>query len=444
MAAGIFLIGTWHPSFPLHAMLVGLVLLALMLGIALCFRSYPSRWWFGALLSVLMLAVGSVRYQCQWERVNVDWPENRRTHVGQVMEPPVLKPRSVWCNVKLSQGRSVYLYLAKDSLSQRIRMGDHLMFQARIRKPDNEGLTFDYASYLLHKGISGTAYSSAAHWMKMPRQASLSLKQKALLVRENILQCYREWGIGEAQRPVLSALTVGYKADLSDELRDAYSVAGVSHVLALSGMHVGFLWMMIALFLKPLDRSGLRWLKWLVSTVLLWMFAFVAGLEASVVRAVLMCMLMELGRLSRTPSLSLHTLAIAAFFMLLYNPFYLFDVGFQLSFLAVLSILMLHPLFQARCPFRGTFLRGLWRTVSVTVSAQLGTAPLVMHYFSNFSPCFLLANLGIVWMVPAIIYTAFLSMVMHLCMGVPPWMAGLLDKMVSWLNAWVSWLGTWP
>ena len=144
--------------------------------------------------------------------------------------------------------------------------------------------------------------------------------------------------------PVLSALTLGYKGDLDKDIKQAYSVAGIAHVLALSGMHIGIIWFLLSVFLKFLLRGRLKLLEWCLVAMVLWAFAFVVGLEASVVRAVVMCMLMGVGRLTGSKILSMNTLSIAAFFMLIYHPFYLFDVGFQLSFVAVASILAFYPL----------------------------------------------------------------------------------------------------
>ena len=444
LSTGIFFARTFHPYFSMEWMLGLMIVLVFFLGVCIYLQSFRYRWCFGVLLFLFFFCVGSFRMACQWNRVNVDWPEDGQTYVGIVIEPPVEKRKSIGCKVTLYGGQSVTLYLAKDSFSHNVAMGDRLMFYVRMKKLSNEGLSFDYASYLLCKGISGTGYVPSNYWKIMENPVPLSLKQKALLVREKIVNRYKQWGIREGQLSVLSALTVGNKSDLTDEVRDTYSMAGISHVLALSGMHIGFLWMMIGGVLKPLDRNGLRWMKWCISTILLWVFAFIAGLEASVVRAVLMCMLMELGRLLGNGTLSINSLAIAAFFMLLYNPFYLYDVGFQLSFLAVLSILLFYNRFYKLCPFRFIALRYVWSVVSVSVAAQIGTAPLVMYYFSNFSAYFLLANIGVALLVPCIIYMAMAAMVFSSLPWLHRWLIVVLDKTVETLNDFAGWISVLP
>ena len=444
LATGIFFMREFHFAISMEVMVLALIGVSVLLGLSLCSRSFTHRWWFGFLLFGFFFGVGMYRMKSQWEAVNVNWPEDKDIYAGVVMEPTVEKNKSVCCKVSLEQGPTIYLYLAKDSMARQVGMGDCLLFYAQVREPSNEGLTFDYASYLKSQGISGTAYVPNRHWYKTGKLPSLGWKQEALLVRERIIGRYKEWGIGGDELPVLSALTVGYKTDLSDELRHQYSAAGISHVLALSGMDIGFLWMLIHVALKPLNRVPFRKFKCLVATMLLWAFAFIAGLEASVVRAVIMCMLLEWGRVSGRKSLTIHTLSMAAFFMLLYNPFYLYDIGFQLSFISVISILMFYRHFQSLCPSSHALVCSVWSMMSVSMAAQLGTAPCVMYYFSNFSVYFLLANIGVAFWVPCILYMAFATMLMDWCPWIHGWMVRGLDFMVGTLNALAGCISEWP
>ena len=380
----------------------------------------------------------------RWKEVDVDWEEGKCCYTGTVIEAPIEKDKSVWCNVALCKGQNVYLYIAKDSFSQSIKMGEQLMFYTQMRKPDNDGLQFDYASYLLYKGVSGTAYVPLGAWQKLQKPIVLTWKQRALQIREKIVNLYKSWGIDENQVPVLSALTVGYKGDLSDDVRDKYSVAGISHVLALSGMHVGFLWMMLNFLFKPLNRKGWRLIKYMITAIFLCFFAFIAGWEVSVTRAVIMCLLMEFAALLNSKSMSMNTLAIAASLMLVYNPFYLFDVGFQLSFLALLSILLFYNYLYKLCRFNLSIVRRIWSVLSVSMAAQLGTAPLVMYYFSNFSVYFLLANIVVAMLVPCIIYTTFFFLLINIFTSIPQWMITTLDEMVKILSDFACWIVTLP
>ena len=186
---------------------------------------------------------------------------------------------------------------------------------------------------------------------------------------------------------VLSALTVGDKEELSEHIIETYSVAGASHVLALSGLHIGFISALLLFFLSPLWNRwrGLKPLLLLMVIVFLWGFAFLTGLSPSVIRAVIMCSFWLLSTLfSACGKMALNTLGATAFLMLLLKPVWLFDVGFQLSFSAVAAILLLQPGLYGLVSVKNTVLRKIWGLATVSVAAQVGTAPLrTEHELSN-------------------------------------------------------------
>lgn len=397
--------------------------LLLALGALLRKPSYAGRWLFGAGTSCFMFLVGVVLTGHAWKEVEMDWSPSKQVYKGVLVESLVEKPKTFQCRVRTS-GKEVLLYLPKDSLSVLLKPGDELLFRARVEE--------NYARYLYYDGISGTAYVPANAWKKTESEGLDDWKTSALRVREWVIGKYRQWGIGEEELPVLSALTLGYKGDLDKETREAYSVAGISHVLALSGMHIGIIWFL------------LRWLKGGLVIPLLWAFAFIVGLEPSVVRAVVMCMLMELGRLSGSKVFSMNTLSVAAFFMLLYNPFYLFDVGFQLSFVAVASILLFYPSLYHVFSFKHKLARWTWGILCVSMAAQLGTAPLVMYYFSNFSVYFLMTNLVASVLVPFIIYGAVLLVMAMPFPELQRYVAMMLNGLVSGLNSSAKWVSGLP
>lgn len=446
LAAGIFLAECFQGWFPQAGIAFSSLLFFIVLGGGLFGRKYGCRWMFGVGVVCFMLLSGYLLTDLKWQQVKINWPTKKGFYEGTVLEMPVEKARSIQYKVQVN-GKMILLYLSKDSTSRQIGMGDCLQFYAPIRLPENRGdsIEFDYATYLYHKGISGTAFAASGSWRKLDKEPVLSWKQKALSVREKIVGEYRKWGMTEKQLPVLSALTIGYKVELDKEQREEYSVAGISHVLALSGLHIGILWMILNLGLKPLERlPRMRWLKWLLATLSLWSFAYVTGLEASVVRAVIMCMLMELGRCAGRKTLSMNTLGIAAFFMLLYNPFYLFDVGFQLSFVAVLSILLFYPMFYGLVPTNNRIVKWGWGVMSVSMAAQLGTAPLVMYYFSNFSVYFLLANIVASAVVPLIIALGAFSLLLIPFPTGHEWVSVGLGTLIDILNVMASEISRWP
>ena len=190
-------------------------------------------------------------------------------------------------------------------------------------------------------------------------------------------------------------------------------MSGASHVLALSGLHIGFLYMLLLLLLKWLPGNvwGVRLFRAIVIITALWGFAFITGLSPSVVRSVIMFSLLALSVLSGRTGISLNTLALTAFIMLAVHPFWLFDVGFQLSFSAVTAILLIYPRLFRLLPIGNGVLKKVWALMCVSLAAQIGTAPLVLLYFSRFSTHFLLTNLLVIPLVSVIMYSAVILLV---------------------------------
>ena len=225
---------------------------------------------------------------------------------------------------------------------------------------------------------------------------NLDLKSIASSCRRRMISLYQKLGFSGDELAVLSALTIGDKTELSDSVRESYSVAGASHILALSGLHIGLLYTLLFFILKPIARRGNigRAIRSVLLLILLWAFAFFTGLSPSVVRSVSMFSILAMADMVGRQPLSLNTLAAAAWLMLFCNPAWLFDVGFQLSFLAVASILLIQKPIYHLITVKGRIGKYIWGLMSVSVAAQIGTAPLVMFYFSPVLCTFSIDELG--------------------------------------------------
>ena len=425
---------------------------------------YSWRWCFGVSLSLFCLAGGWLSVNLQLKTAaETEFPKEEAVYRLRVNDFPEVRERTFLCRVWLKErhdslgihpvNKQAILYFQRDSLSSRFQMGEELWVRSRISPPVSARNfdEFDYARYLIRKGISGTGFVASGHWQfsecrKEKEGIATVLYRLAASYRTQIENLYRRLGIEGDELAVLSALTLGDKTDLSESVRESYSVAGVSHVLALSGLHVGLLYALAFFLLRPLllgGQSG-RVLRSLLLILLLWLFAFFTGLSPSVVRSAAMFSIWALADLCGRQSFSLNTLALTAWLMLLVRPVWLFDVGFQLSFAAVLSILLFQPFLYRLCPVRhraGTY---LWGLVSVSVAAQLGTAPLVLFYFSRFSTHFLLTNLLVVPLVTLILYAAVVLLLLTPMSGLQAVAAVGLEKMLRMLNLLVRWVEQLP
>lgn len=274
----------------------------------------------------------------------------------------------------------------------------------------------------------------------------LYLRNIANSYREKIISLYRELGFNGDELAILSALTIGDKTELSESIRESYSVAGASHILALSGLHIGLLYTLLFFILQPVAKRGNagRCLRSFFLIILLWTFAFFTGFSPSVVRSVTMFSILALADMFGRQSFSLNTLAATAWFMLLCNPAWVFDVGFQLSFVAVTSILLIQQPIYHLFTIKGRIGKYVWGLMSVSIAAQLGTAPLVIFYFSRFSTHFLLTNLVVIPLVTIILYVAVFMLLLTPISWIQTYVAEGVKKLLEILNLFVRWVEQLP
>ena len=244
------------------------------------------------------------------------------------------------------------------------------------------------------------------------------------------------WSSPSVGAAVLAAMTLGDKSALTSDLRETYSITGASHVLALSGLHLGIIYMLLSVLM--LGRRGYA-VTQVVIILSIWAFALLTGLSTSVVRAATMLTLYALFSIGDRGRSPLNVLSFTAIVLLLLDCRMLFDVGFQMSFLSVLAILLFMPLFDRLVSFdylmRHPFLRWVYRLSAVSVAAQLGVGPLIAFYFHRFSTYFLLSNFVVIPAATLILYGALLTLLVPPVGVVLAWLVGALNKVLGWLSA---------
>lgn len=457
LATGIFLFDTlWPENFSWPYWVAIWLLLVIVCGGVFWFSRWRWRWLFGVMAGMAFFLWGGISVVHQRETVQYDWDGEPAIYKGIVESVPEVRGKTFRAEVRvdvqrLSNGnwkridRNILLSWMPDSLSKPLACGDSVCFYAKVSYPfsEKELTRFDYGDYLLRKSISGTALAYAGNWRCTGKPRSLSVSQLAKVCQQQVVDVYRSWGFDQDVQAVVSALTIGEKTDLTPELKAMYSAAGVSHVLALSGLHVGILSCILLWLFYPLTylKHGRKILPFLV-VCLLWFFAFISGLSSSVVRAVVMYSLYTFASFCSEERFSgMHSLVLAAFLMLIYNPFFLFDISFQLSFTAVFSILAFYPLFSRWLCIKNCVLRYVWNTLSLSVSAQLGTLPFILYYFGSFPTYFLLANLvvvilagGILMLTLVALCVASVPMVGSTVMTLLEWCTSVLNESTRWVQ----------
>ena len=205
---------------------------------------------------------------------------------------------------------------------------------------------------------------------------------KAQDFRQQAEQQLHTLHIGEQDFAVIAAMAMGDKSALNQETKEAYSISGTSHILAVSGLHIGIIFQLIILLLGGKRRSKLTII---LSTTIVWAYVIFIGFPASAVRAATMLSIYSMVLLSLRPDPTLNTLALAYIIMVLVNPFNIFDIGFQMSFLAVGSLLLFYPLFFCLLSSHSNIIRAIWGLFCVSLAAQIGTLPLIVFYFGRIS-----------------------------------------------------------
>lgn len=342
-------------------------------------------------------------------------------------------------------GGKIYLYVQRDSTMP--QKGDTIIAQTRIQRIESFD-TFDYKTYLLRQGIVGSAY--VYKYELHPTLTHRPSLQKRWYKRLHAA------GLEGDELATVGALTLGYKEDLSRELRHRFQASGAAHVLAVSGLHTGIIYALLLGLLtlgghwKPMYENYIgRGFISVIIIAVMWGYAWLTGLTPSVVRAVVMVTLMEIGRMFYRQAFSVNSIASAAFLILLVRPLDLWSVSFQLSFAATTAIVILAKRYERyahRLKNKGFLGRiGSWiiGTVIISIAAQLGTLPLTMYYFGQISTYFLLTNLIVLPIASVLVPCGLVS----LALGGT--MVGIWFSKLTWALAWlmnhsVGWIESLP
>jgi len=397
---------------------LSLILVLLSLAIRVPKRQFQFRWLFGCGIFLFLLLLG-YGLSALHEKADVfTHLHTKGIYRVELTSAPIEKTNSYLCKVdvltffdtswKPARGQAI-LYVQKDKDAAKLLFGDRLLVGTEFMSPERSlnPDAFDYAAYLKRQGIRATSYIPSGTWQVTDRNTSFSIRREADRCRNYLLDVYRKFNIRGDEFAVLAALTLGYTDDLQPDLRASYSATGAMHILSVSGMHVGVIYVVMAFLLGFLNKSQRqRIFKALFIMAFLWMYAFVTGLSPAVIRATLMFSFVALATCFERKSQIYNTIFMSMFLMLLYNPNFLFDVGFQLSYSAVLSILFFQPIVDKIYKPTGKINRFVWEIFSVSIAAQLGTTPFTLYYFQQFPNYFLLTNFIAIPLSSLVIYLA--------------------------------------
>ncbi|WP_416440461.1 ComEC/Rec2 family competence protein [Phnomibacter sp. MR] len=380
-----------------------------------------------------------------------------QTVVATLAEPAVPKEKSVKANAsialllptgQLQQVKGeVLLYLAKDSNASLLKYGQQIIFNRPLQPIKNAGNPggFNYQTYAARQGVFYQVFLKANQYKMLPGNKGNAFRKQLFAMRQWVLQSIVRYIPNPLENGVAQALLIGYRGDLDKTLVEQYANTGVVHIIAISGMHLGMIYTLLLFLLKPLGQTQrMRLLRLLLTLGSMWLFTLLTGAAPSITRAAVMFSMVAVGDFWQRGSNAINMLSAAAIALLLYDPFALWNVGFQLSFAAVLSIAIFYKPILAWFNPGNKILLHVWQMMAVTIAAQILTLPLGIYHFHQFPVYFLLANLVAVPLSGAVLY----ALLIMLALSWWPFMASLVGQLAGWgiaiLNACIIWVSQLP
>jgi len=319
--------------------------------------NYKVQWIWGILISLFLFCSGvSITKLWSEYRFSAQFPEKEIFLKGYIGKSPVEKANSYQTIFVIKNGgfknEKLLAYLAKDSSFLMLKAGDCFKVKTRVTEIKDLGNPggFNYKKYMLNKGIRYSCYINFSDFVLLNKKV-----QNPFTISDNfrkrLLAIFEKHIEDEEALSVVTALTLGYKEDLTPETKKVFADSGAQHILAVSGLHVGIIYLIVTFITFPLKKINL-FSQILVVIIVLWGYAFITGLSPSVVRAAAMFSFFALGKPFQRNVDGFNILALVALLILLMNPLQIYNISFQLSFLAMAGLLIFYPKIYQLYEFR--------------------------------------------------------------------------------------------
>ncbi|WP_370477036.1 ComEC/Rec2 family competence protein [Tamlana flava] len=448
----------YYLNVPLSISLLfsGLLLVILLLLYAIARKQFTKTIWFGIVAFLTMISIGILTTNLHNQK---NFSNHYTNHISEVKDDSeaitfrireILKPSNYYEKYVVdvldvdgakSSGKSL-LNIEKDSLNQPLKIDAVFVCKTNFQEmhPPLNPHQFNYKNYLEKKYIYHQLFTKRASLLE-GQSNTITLLGMADAVRTHINKKMKPYHFKTDELAIINALLLGQRQDITEEVYTSYADAGVIHILAVSGLHVGIILLILSFLLKPIERYKYgKLFKTILLVLLLWSFAIVAGLSASVTRAVTMFSIVAIAWNLKRPTNIYNTLAISMFIILLFKPLFIFDVGFQLSYLAVFAIVSIDPLLYKLWKPKYWVTDKLWHIFTVTVSAQFGVLPLSLFYFHQFPGLFFISNLIIIPFIGIILSMGILLILLAVLKILPQFYADFFGRIIDLMNAFVGWV----
>ncbi len=351
---------------------------------------------------------------------------------------------TIFCGDTLYFGQKGIVYLSND-LELPAMAGQSMTFRLRLmpfEEPSNPGM-FNYSKYLLRHGYAFMGYSDARSLSMQPEEGRSAAVRVARL-KDKIVAMFLKQGVEAGHIGLLQSFFLGDKSELDSDVKRAFMNSGTMHLLAVSGMHVGIIYLLLIFLFPASERKAWRFIRFSAILLALWLYGLLTGLSPSVLRAIIMMTVLEVGRTFQRETSILNLLVVAMFLILLINPFSAYSAGLWLSFSAVAGIVFVYPVLSTLLVFRFPPFQWLWSLVAISVSAQIGTLPFSLYYFHAFPLYFLLNNLVLVPLLAPVLFLALLILLTSPIPFLSAMFAGPLNDLLLLIGRYVVFAGQMP
>ncbi|MBK7214580.1 MAG: ComEC family competence protein [Bacteroidales bacterium] len=408
-------------------------------------QNYHKRWMHGAGISLTLLVLGLFVVQQNWEQQTPSHFSNRPYDLllARVTEEHQEKEKTWKLQVQVhfcgktgslepSMGK-ILIYLSKKQQAQTIpNYGDWILIRQKaklIPPPSNPG-TFDYRQYMATQSVYHQLFLETGKWKLLPCRSTSDLKGISIQVKSYLLKRMAESNIGGKEYAVAAALILGQDDWLDYETRSEFSHSGVVHILGISGLHVGILYLVLNFVLSFLNKKPRHQLiKTIIILLIIWFYALITGLSPAALRAATMFSFVLLGKLGDRNMHIINALAASAFFLLVFDPYLVTNIGFLFSYLAVLGIVLMHEPLYSIIEFRWKWMDKIWSLIAMTLVAQISTVPITLYFFHQFPTYFLPANLLVIPLSNLIIYSGMAILIFSFI----PIISGFFGLITSWM-----------
>jgi len=435
------------------ALLFGLIILLLIN------YNYKTQWVNGVVIYMLLYILGIAYTHTIHEHRYTGFAcdDKEQVFVARIVSPPEIKEKTIAAQAgvegflqetkMVSPGEKIIMYFEKSGQAENIRIGDLLVCSGKLNAIENFGNPneFNYKQYMAYNGIFHQVYVTKDSWQQIDSNKLNPVLLLSNQIRNYWLATYKRFGISDDRLSVLAAMTLGMKGNLDETIKASYVNSGALHVLAVSGLHVGIIYLFFGYLLSFLKKY--KWgriARGIILLVVVWFYALITGFPVSIFRAATMFSFIIVGDLLTRRANTFNSIFVSAFVVLLVNPYAITSVGFQLSYMAVIGIVFFQPRLYGLFHFKSWLPDKVYQLITVSLSAQLGVLPITLFYFNQFANYFLIVNIFIIPFAFTVVFMGVSILLFSFFDQIARILAIILDHILAAMNKLIVIIGDMP